>query len=69
MSEEEYEQLARAIVGEHESMVTALRTKPKASKINFLVGQMIRRGEKGRIEAPRAEAAIRRLIDLDRSGP
>lgn len=64
MSRDEYYELGHAVLKSHDHMVKQLRIKPKASKINFLVGQMIRRGEEGRVEAPKAEEVIRELLDL-----
>ena len=60
----EYEELGRAVLKDHQSMVKQLRVRPKTSKFHFLVGQMIRRGEEGRVEAPKAEEVIRRLLQL-----
>ncbi|KAI9826952.1 MAG: hypothetical protein M1826_006528 [Phylliscum demangeonii] len=61
MSNQEYDDLASAVMHEHESLVRQLRVTPKASKTNFLVGQMIRR-EPERVEAVRAEKSLLRLL-------
>ncbi|KAI9885908.1 MAG: hypothetical protein M1823_002281 [Watsoniomyces obsoletus] len=64
MSDPEYLELARAVISEHQSIVQQIQKTRKASKINFLVGQMIRRGERGRVEAPWAETTLRQLLEL-----
>ena len=64
MSPEEYETLAHEVFqNNHSAVQKALATK-KSSKIHFFVGQMIRRGEEGRVEAKRAEATVRELLKL-----
>ncbi len=64
MSQEEYDILAAAVVAEHAAIAEQVRVTGKTGKLNFLVGQLIRRGEKGRVEAQKAEAALRRRLGL-----
>ncbi|KAI9777801.1 MAG: hypothetical protein M1816_004413 [Peltula sp. TS41687] len=64
LSHEEYEELGRAVLKNHESLVKQLRIKPKMSKIHFLVGQMVRCGKQGTVEALKAEEVIRRLLEV-----
>ncbi len=64
MSQEEYDILAAAVAVEHTAIAEQVRVTGKTGKLNFLVGQLIRRGEKGRVEAQKAEAALRRRLGL-----
>ena len=66
LDEAEYEVLAREVMEEHADTVKAIVEKKQAGKIMFLVGQVMRKGEEGRVEAKKAEAMIRRLV-LDNS--
>lgn len=64
MGSEEYLELAQAVLAEHEDVVKKVKATKKRSKISFLVGQMIRRGEEGRVEAKRAEETVLKLLGL-----
>jgi aspartyl-tRNA(Asn)/glutamyl-tRNA(Gln) amidotransferase subunit B len=66
LSEDEYNELATSVMTEHNHVVQQVRDKGQMGKLMFLVGQMMRAGEEGRVEAKRAELALRRLI-LDES--
>lgn len=63
MSAEEYERLARIVLRQHEALVYKLKTQKKSSKVSFLVGQMMRQGEEGRVEARKAQAVLQNLLD------
>ncbi|KAI9813689.1 MAG: hypothetical protein M1832_006117 [Thelocarpon impressellum] len=62
MSEAEYEDLARKIVEENAGVVDQIKRKGKRGKLNHLVGQMMRYGEEGRVEAGKAEETLARLL-------
>ena len=59
---EEYLDLARSIMRDHADVVFQIKDKGKTGKLMFLVGQMLKAGEVGRVEAKTAEEVLRRLI-------
>jgi len=60
MSEEEYEELAKSVLdmGIVEEILAG-----KEGKINFLVGQMMRRDGEGRVDAVRAREVMRNVVE------
>lgn len=62
LSENEYRQLASTIIAKHDDKMKQIRDKGQTGKLMFLVGQMMRAGEEGRVEAKRAESVLRRII-------
>jgi aspartyl-tRNA(Asn)/glutamyl-tRNA(Gln) amidotransferase subunit B len=66
LSEDEYTKLAMDIMTQHSDKVKQIREKKQTGKLMFLVGQMMRAGEEGRVEARKAEMVLRRLV-LDES--
>ncbi|CEL07298.1 Putative Glutamyl-tRNA(Gln) amidotransferase, B subunit [Aspergillus calidoustus] len=62
LSREEYIALAEAAMELNPGMVEQIRTKNQLGKLGWFVGQMIRMGEKGRVEAQKAEAILKELI-------
>jgi aspartyl-tRNA(Asn)/glutamyl-tRNA(Gln) amidotransferase subunit B len=62
LSREEYLALAEAAISQNPQMVEQIRSKNQLGKIGWFVGQMMRMGEKGRVEAPKAEEILRELI-------
>lgn len=62
LSEQEYAELAMNVMTQHDDKVKQIREKGQTGKLMFLVGQMMRAGEGGRVEAKTAESALRRLI-------
>ena len=62
MSNEEYEKLAGIVIEAHPSHVKDIVEKGKHGKIKFLVGRMMSHAEKGRIEAAKAEAMLRKQL-------
>lgn len=62
LSEDAYTQLAMSIIMQHEDTVQQIRHKGQTGKLMFLVGQMMRAGEEGRVDAKKAESVLRRLI-------
>ncbi len=64
MSQEEYLTLAKTIINSHEDTVRAIKEKGQKGKIMYLVGQAMRLGEEGRVEAQRAETTLKELIGV-----
>ncbi|RAK72736.1 glutamyl-tRNA(Gln) amidotransferase subunit PET112 [Aspergillus fijiensis CBS 313.89] len=62
LSREEYIALAEAAIALNPSMVEQIRQKNQLGKLGWFVGQMMRMGEKGRVEAPKADTILRELI-------
>jgi aspartyl-tRNA(Asn)/glutamyl-tRNA(Gln) amidotransferase subunit B len=62
LSREEYLALAESAIAQNPQMVEQIRSKNQLGKLGWFVGQMMRTGEKGRVEAPRAEEILRELI-------
>ena len=63
LSEDEYMALALAVVSANPGPVNAL-LKGQRGKLMYLVGQVMREGEEGRVEALKAEAVIRDILGL-----
>ncbi|KAK2802771.1 hypothetical protein FQN51_004299 [Onygenales sp. PD_10] len=62
LSREEYVVLAEEVMRQNPETVTLIRDKGQLGKIGFLVGQLKRAGEKGRVEAQKANEILRELI-------
>ncbi|KAL4810256.1 Glutamyl-tRNA amidotransferase subunit B, mitochondrial [Aspergillus unguis] len=62
LSHEEYVALAEAAIELNPQMVEQIRSKNQLGKLGWFVGQMMRMGEKGRVEAQKADATLRELI-------
>lgn len=62
LSREEYVALAESAIALNPQMVEQIRSKNQLGKLGWFVGQMMRTGEKGRVEAPKAEDILRELI-------
>ena len=62
MSREEYVALAEQVISKNPQMVSKIREKGQMGKIGFFVGQVMRMGEKGRVEAQKAEEVLRELM-------
>lgn len=69
LSREEYVALAEAAISQNPQMVEQIRSKNQLGKLGWFVGQMMRTGEKGRVEAPKADAILRELILGGHPGP
>ena len=67
LSQEKYNDLASTVIEEHPDVVTDIQEKGKSGKTNFLLGMMMQKGEKGRIQPAKAEEALRR--NLEQSSP
>lgn len=75
MSDEEYDSLAEEVVEGNPGMVEGVRDaaakveaphggKKIQGKVMWFVGQMVRKGEEGRVQPERAEGAVRRALGL-----
>ncbi|KAL4918879.1 GatB/GatE catalytic domain-containing protein [Aspergillus aurantiobrunneus] len=62
LSRDEYIALAEAAIEQNPQMVEQIRSKNQLGKLGWFVGQMMRMGEKGRVEAQKADATLRELI-------
>ncbi|KKK12072.1 hypothetical protein P175DRAFT_0492083 [Aspergillus ochraceoroseus IBT 24754] len=62
LSRQEYIALAEEAIRQNPQMVEQIRRKNQLGKLGWFVGQMMRMGEKGRVEAPKADAILRELI-------
>lgn len=62
LSRDEYLALAQPLIAANPQMVAQIREKNQLGKLGWFVGQMMRSGEKGRVEAQRAEEILRELI-------
>ncbi|KAI9847311.1 MAG: hypothetical protein M1837_002898 [Sclerophora amabilis] len=62
MSEAEYDVLARSVMDDNRGVIDDIKLRGKAGKMKFLVGQMMRRGDEGKIEAKKAEDTLRELL-------
>ncbi|KAJ5293885.1 hypothetical protein PENANT_c002G00464 [Penicillium antarcticum] len=62
LSRDEYVALAESVIAMNPQMAEQIRTKNQLGKLGWFVGQMMRNGEKGRVEATRAEEILRELI-------
>ncbi|KZZ94571.1 mitochondrial cytochrome c oxidase assembly factor [Ascosphaera apis ARSEF 7405] len=62
MSKEEYVALAQEVMDAYPQMVEQVREKKQLGKIGFFVGQVVRRGEKGRVEAQKADEVLKELL-------
>jgi aspartyl-tRNA(Asn)/glutamyl-tRNA(Gln) amidotransferase subunit B len=62
LSDEDYELLAKQVMEGSPDIVEQIREKGRTGKLMFLVGQMMRQGEEGRVEAQKAEKILRQLV-------
>ncbi|TAQ88699.1 hypothetical protein B7494_g2984 [Chlorociboria aeruginascens] len=62
LSAAEYEELGQSVLDEDSKIVEQILAG-QAGKINFLVGQMMRKAEEGRVDAQKAAEVLRGLID------
>lgn len=63
MSKDEYVALAKEVLEGNEKIVDEVR-KGKTGKLKFFVGQMVRHGDEGRVEALEAERVLRETLGL-----
>jgi len=62
LTDEDYRALATVVMEAHAGVVQQIRDKGERGKLMFLVGQMMRRGEEGRVEAKKADTVLRHLV-------
>lgn len=62
LPEAEYVELARSVIAQEAKAVEQIREKGQTGKLMFLVGQMMRAGEEGRVDAKKASSVLRRLV-------
>jgi aspartyl-tRNA(Asn)/glutamyl-tRNA(Gln) amidotransferase subunit B len=67
MSEDELRDLANEVIRGNERMVRAVREKGEVGKVGWFVGQMVRRGGEGRMEAREAERMVREVLGVGRA--
>ncbi|KAI9707674.1 MAG: hypothetical protein M1836_000635 [Candelina mexicana] len=58
LKDDEYRQLARKVLGEYPEIVERIVKKQQVKKIQFLVGQMMREGEEGKMEAGKCKTFL-----------
>lgn len=68
LSREVYLKLAQDLITENGKMVEQITVKGQHGKINWLMGQMMRKG-KGKLEASKAESILREVLGLVTCGP
>ena len=66
MSREEYLSFAQELLDENLDMANAIKEKRQHGKVMWFVGQMVRRGGEGRVEAEKAEQILRELLGVTR---
>jgi aspartyl-tRNA(Asn)/glutamyl-tRNA(Gln) amidotransferase subunit B len=64
MLDDEYEALGRAVLDANPREVSAIIEKGQKGKVMFLVGQAMRMGQEGRVEAQKAKAALEKLLRI-----
>ncbi|KAI9698101.1 MAG: hypothetical protein M1820_007609 [Bogoriella megaspora] len=67
MSDDQYIELAKELMKENPDMVRAVTEKHQKGKLMWFVGQMMRRGEQGSVEADVAAKHLKSLMGLDDS--
>lgn len=69
LSDDEYAALAQLVIDDNVDMADKARADAKRpgkerGKVMWFVGQMVRRGEEGRVQPERAEGAVREALGL-----
>lgn len=64
MTKEDYVALAQGLLDDNDHMVRQIIKKGQIGKIHWFVGQMIRKGDEGRVEAEKAEAVLKELLEI-----
>ncbi len=62
LDDSDYRILASSVLERYPDIVEQIRVKGQTKKIQFLVGQMIREGEEGRVEAMKCEEFLNLLL-------
>ncbi|KAK4690486.1 hypothetical protein P7C71_g6316, partial [Lecanoromycetidae sp. Uapishka_2] len=63
LSQQDYVAMAQTLIEDNEDKVKQIQEKKQLGKVKWFVGQMVRQGE-GKVEAQRAEAALKDLLGL-----
>lgn len=66
ISQQEYVTMAQSLLDENPDMVKVIKEKQQLGKIRWFVGQMIRQGDEGTVEAEAAESVLRDLLQIPR---
>lgn len=61
----EYQDLARRVMEQNPAVVEEIRMRGKRGKFMFLVGQIMRQGEDGRVEAKKAQHFLQQALEED----
>lgn len=61
----EYEELVRRVMEQNPAVVEEIRMRGKQGKLMFLVGQIMRQGEDGRVEAKKARLFLQQALEKD----
>ncbi|OJD30537.1 mitochondrial cytochrome c oxidase assembly factor [Diplodia corticola] len=64
MTREEYLSLVQEVLNDNPDTITAIKEKGQTGKLMFLVGQTVRRGDDGRVEAKKVEEVLRELLEI-----
>ncbi|KAH0556081.1 hypothetical protein GP486_005981 [Trichoglossum hirsutum] len=64
LSEDELRDLANEVMRGNEKMVRAVREKGEVGKLGWFIGQMVKRGGGGRVEAQEAERVVREILGV-----
>ncbi|KAF1984412.1 glutamyl-tRNA amidotransferase subunit B [Aulographum hederae CBS 113979] len=65
LSDGDYLRMATDLVEANPDIVKAIQVKRQKGKIGWFVGQMMKTGEEGRIEAARAERALKNVLEVE----
>lgn len=63
LSDEEYEELAKCVMEKNPAIVKDIKKTGRQGKVMFLVGQIMRQGEEGRVEAKRAQLFLQQALE------
>lgn len=64
MTRDEYLSLVQGVLDDNPETITAIKEKGQTGKLMFLVGQTVRRGDDGRVEAKKVEEILRELLEI-----
>ncbi|KAL1616548.1 hypothetical protein SLS54_008283 [Diplodia seriata] len=64
MTRDEYRSLVQDVLDDNPDTITAIKEKGQTGKLMFLVGQTVRRGDDGRVEAKKVEEMLRELLEI-----
>ncbi|KAL1634815.1 hypothetical protein SLS58_010558 [Diplodia intermedia] len=64
MTRDEYRSLVQDVLDDNPDTITAIKEKGQTGKLMFLVGQTVRWGDDGRVEAKKVEEMLRELLEI-----